>query len=105
MNWQTKTQHSTPSRALKTRPSPDEAAEAARHCGAFTISKDERDATLLFRLLPNGMIGPIVSIRPLEFESFFEYGVDPFDSWLFETISEPCESPLAQAKSHAKTFR
>ena len=38
------------------------------HCDAFTNSKDQPDAALIYRLLANATMGPILSIRAIEFE-------------------------------------
>ena len=41
-----------------TKPRLDESGDAVGHGGAFTISKDQQDATLIYSSPPNATIGP-----------------------------------------------
>ena len=59
---------------LMTKPRLDESGETFTHCGAFTNSKDQPDATVIFRLPSHATIQPILSIRAFEFGS--PYGLD-----------------------------
>ena len=50
-----------------TMPRVDAAGDTVTTCGALTNSTDQLDATPINMLLPNATIGPILSIRALQF--------------------------------------
>ena len=88
-----------------TKPRLDEAGDTVTSSGAFTNSNDQPDAAPMYRLLPNAMIGPILSVRAFELESFNWPG--PLDPLTNDTSNKPCGHLLLKQRAflQAKKFR